>query len=101
MDIKRMGDLIVDEYGNYYHVVDKKDDTLILVNAFMELSFRRRLDDIYIEEHKGEYVGARALQIMKSVIERIHAKKTSLKMIALKDLEKEYDIVIENLFERT
>lgn len=101
MQIKRLGDLIVDEYGNYYHVVDKKENTLILANAFMELSFRRKLDDLFIEEHKGEYTGKHALEIIKSVIARVHAKKTSLKIIPLTDLKEQYDIIIENLFERS
>lgn len=100
MQIKRLGDLVVDEYGNYYHVIDRIEDTLILANAFMELSFRRKLDDLYIEEHKGEYLGTNAIEILKSVIDRIHSGKTSLKMIPLKELQKDYEVVIENLFER-
>lgn len=100
MEIKRLGDLVVDERGNYYHVTEKDGETLTLVNAFMELSYRRKLDRNYIEEHRGEYVGTHAMTLLKSVIERIQAGKTSLRIIPLEDLEKEYDIKIEPLFYR-
>ncbi|HET7579456.1 MAG TPA: hypothetical protein VFK33_09255 [Bacillales bacterium] len=100
MEIKRLGDLIVDDYGNYYHVIEKKGNSLTLANAFMELSFRRKLDELYMEEHAEEYVGTHAMDILKSVIERIEAGKTNLKMIRLHELEEEYDVVIEPLYER-
>jgi hypothetical protein len=100
MNIKRLGDLIVDRLGNYYHVVDKQGDTLILANAFMELSFRRKLDDLYIEEHYGEYVGEHAMSLLKSNIERIKAKKNMLKIIPLEDVEQEYDVQVKPLYER-
>lgn len=100
MEIKRLGDLIVDERGNYYHVIQKDGQTLTIVNAFMELSFRRKLDDPYIEEHQGEYVGTHAMTLLKSVIERSRARKTSLKIIPLQELEQHYTIHIDPLFER-
>lgn len=100
MELKRFGDLIEDDRGNYYHVVEKNGNSVTLANAFMELSFRRKMDDLYIEEHKGEYVGAQALSILKSVIERVHAGKISLKIVSLNELEKEYDVKIDPLFER-
>ncbi|HEX7065401.1 MAG TPA: hypothetical protein VF199_10085 [Bacillales bacterium] len=101
MQLKRLGDLVIDDLGNYYHIVEKDDNNLTLANAFMELSFRRKLDDLYIEENQGEYVGAHAMAILKSVIERVEARKTSLKIISLRDLQKEYNVKMEPLFERT
>jgi hypothetical protein len=100
MQIKRFGDLVEDRLGNYYHVVDKQRDTLTLANAFMELSFRRKLDDLYIEEHYEEYVGTHAMELLKSNIERIQAKKNMLKIVPLEEIEKVYNIKIDNLFER-
>lgn len=101
VEIKRLGDLVVDDLGNYYHITEKDGQTLTLANAFMELSFRRRLDDNYIDEHKGEYVGTHAVTLLKSLIERIQQGKTSLKIIPLRELEKQHTIIIETLFERT
>lgn len=98
--MKRLGDLVIDERGNYYHIVAKKGRSLTLANAFMEMSFRRKLDDGYIEEHKGEYVGTHAMNLLKSVIERTKAEKTSFRIIPLRELEQQYEVDIEPLFER-
>lgn len=100
MNLKRFGDLIEDDLGNYYLIVEKEGSTLIIANAFMELSFRRRLDDPYIEEHYGEYVGKHAMDLLKSNIERIRARKNTLKIVPLKEVEQEYHIKVQNLFER-
>ncbi|HET7627252.1 MAG TPA: hypothetical protein VFK44_02585 [Bacillales bacterium] len=100
MKLKRFGDLITDEYGNYYHVVAIDGHQITLANAFMELCYRRKLDDLYIEEHKGEYVGTHAMNIIKSVIERAERKKTTLKIVPLDEVKKHYEVQMEPLFER-
>lgn len=100
MEVKKLGDLIIDELGNYYHVVDKQGNTVTIANAFMELSFRRKLDTLYIEDHEGEYVGEHAMNLLKGNIERIKAGKNMLKIIPLRELQEQFEVKVQTLFER-
>lgn len=99
MNITKRGDVIVDRYGNYYYAVDQKGDTLRLVNAFMDLTMRRRLDDDYFEMHKGKMVGERSLELIKGHIDMIINKKNRFQMIPLEKLEEEFTVIIDNLID--
>ncbi|MFC7394919.1 hypothetical protein [Scopulibacillus cellulosilyticus] len=100
MNIKKRGDLIVDCYGNYYYAIDQKEDTLILVNAFMDLSFRRKLDDTYFEEYQGEFVGGHAMNLLKGNIEMIINQKSKLQIYSLKEVKEHYDVIIDPLYQK-
>ncbi|TCP23803.1 hypothetical protein EV207_12826 [Scopulibacillus darangshiensis] len=100
MQIKKRGDLIVDQYGNYYYAIDQKENTLLLVNAFMDLTFRRKLDDIYFEENEGDYIGDRPMYLLKGNLDMIINKKSKLQIYPLEEVEKHYDVIIETLYQR-
>lgn len=98
MDIKKRGDLIVDSHGNYYYAIDQKGTMLRLVNAFMDLTFRRRLDGVYFEEYQGGYIGDRPLDLLQGNIDMILNNKSKLKLFSLEEVEKHFDVIIEPLF---
>jgi hypothetical protein len=97
MNIVKRGDVIVDCYGNYYYAIDQKGDTIRLVNAFIDLTMRRRLDDDYFEMHKGKMVGERSLELMRGHIEMIMNKKNRFRLIPLETLEEQFTVIIDNL----
>lgn len=98
LEIKKRGDLIIDTYGNYYYAIDQKGSMLRLVNAFMDLTFRRRLDAVYYEEYHGGLIGDRPMELLKGNIEMILNNKSKLKMISLEEVEKHFDVIIEPLY---
>ena len=98
MNITKRGDLIVDQYGNYYYAIDQKDGMLKIVNAFMDLSYRRRLDDPYIEMHYGEPVGQHPYQLLKDHIDMILNGKSRFKILSLEEVEKHYTTIIDPLY---
>ncbi len=99
MIIKKRGDLIVDSRGNYYYAVEQQENMLKLVNAFMDLTFRRRLDDLYFEEYQGGLIGERPMELLKGNIDMILSNKSKLKMYTLESVEEHYDVIIEPLFD--
>lgn len=99
MEIKKRGDLIVDTYGNYYYAIEEKGDTLLLVNAFVDLTFRRKLDDLYFEEYQGQYIGDRPMELLKGNIDMIINKKSKLSLYTLEDVEQHYEVIIEPLYD--
>lgn len=99
MKLIKRGDLILDKYGNYYYAVEVSDDHVRLVNAFMDLCFRRKLDEIYYEEYKGQLIGERPLYLLKGNIEMILNKKSKLSIIPLEEVEAQYDVFIDPLIE--
>ncbi|WP_085520497.1 hypothetical protein [Tuberibacillus sp. Marseille-P3662] len=98
MNIKKRGDLIVDHYGNYYYAIDEKGETIVLVNAFMDLTFRRELDDLYFEEYQGQLVGERPMDILKGNIDIILSNQSKLKIYPMEDVEAHYNVIIEPLY---
>jgi len=99
MHITKRGDIIVDRYGNYYYAVARQGDTIQLVNAFMDLTMRRRIDDDYIELHKGKLVGERSLELLKGHLDMIMNKKNRFKLIPLETLEQHFTVIIDNLID--
>jgi hypothetical protein len=98
--IKR-GDLIVDPYGNFYYVTDINQSNVRVVNAFMDLCFRRALDDIYYEQYKGQLVGERPLALLKGNLDMILNKKSKFSLIPLEELQAEYEVFIDPLIDVT
>ena len=99
MEILKRGDVIIDHYGNYYYAVDQKGDTIRIVNAFLDLAMRRRLDDTFFELHEGKMVGEPILERIKGHINMIINKKNRFKMIPLETLEEKYTVIIDNLMD--
>ncbi|GGE34262.1 hypothetical protein GCM10011391_11190 [Pullulanibacillus camelliae] len=98
MKITKRADLIVDRYGNYYYAIDQKDSMLRIVNAFMDLSYRRKLDKDYIEMHFGESVGSHPFKLLKDHIDMIAYGKSRFKILPLEDVEKHFDVILEPLY---
>jgi hypothetical protein len=96
--IKR-GDLIVDSYGNFYYVTEINESNVRLVNAFMDLCFRRTLDDLYYEEYKGQLIGERPMALLKGNLDMILNKKSKFSLIPLESLQEAYDVHIDPLID--
>lgn len=95
MKLIKRGDLILDKYGNYYYAVETFEDRVRLVHAFMDLCFRRPLDDLYYEEFKGQLIGDHPLYLLKGHIDMILNKKSKFRILPLEDVEAEFDVFIE------
>ncbi len=101
MKLKKRGDLIVDKYGNYYYAIETSEHHVRLVNAFMDLCFRRELDDIYYEEYKGQRIGDRPMFLLNGNIEMILNQKSKLKIYSLEEVEAHYEVFIDPLIDAT
>ena len=55
MGILPVRDLIQDDLGNYYTVVELNEKKLTLVNAMIHYSFRRILNADFVEEVNKQY----------------------------------------------
>lgn len=99
MKLIKRGDLILDQYGNYYYAVDTTPTHVRLVNAFMDLCFRRTLDEIYFEEFGGQVLGARPLELLKGNIDMILHNKSKFRIIPLEEVEAHFDVFIDSLIE--
>ncbi|MCB2293884.1 hypothetical protein LGK95_10160 [Clostridium algoriphilum] len=80
MELRSVIDLVVDEYSNYYSVVelglDKEKDYVVLVNSFMVNSYKDilHLNEPYKSElssHESQYIGLHAMDILKNRIKGI------------------------------
>ncbi|AUM66330.1 hypothetical protein C0R09_18405 [Brevibacillus laterosporus] len=100
IDFKKRGDLITDKYGNYYFVMEQHEQKLVLVNAIVEFSYSHILDEQYLSEHKGEFIGRYPTDLLKTAIENIKSGKAPLKIYTLESLLEDYDIVVDGLYER-
>lgn len=109
MEILLLRDLIVDEYGNYYITVRKREDgnrkELTLANAFMDLSFKRVLgfDNTFKEEcakYENKYLGQEAMDILKSKIKQLSKHEIPGGIYKLSDVLDEYKVKFVPLFER-
>ncbi|WEG12539.1 hypothetical protein PU629_21020 [Pullulanibacillus sp. KACC 23026] len=95
MKLIKRGDLVLDKYGNYYYATDISPTYVRLTNAFMDLCFRRTLDDLYFEEYKGQLIGERLLSLLKGNIEMILNKKSRFSIIPLEEVESHFDVFID------
>ncbi|WP_053957152.1 hypothetical protein [Inediibacterium massiliense] len=108
MEILPMRDLIKDEYDNYYVVtrISDAEKKITLVNAYMELSFRRILffNDNFKKEFKnyeGLYLGQQAMDILKYRINSLETGEVPGHIYSLNDVKKEYNkIEFVGLYEK-
>mgnify|MGYP001184949057 CR=1 FL=1 len=109
MDILLLRDLVVDEYGNYYIAMRESENEgvkeLTLVNAFIDLSFRRILtfDDSFkkeFAEYEHKYLGQQAMDILKSRIEQLSKHEVPGGIYKLSDVLQEYKVKFIPFFER-
>ncbi|GGH87679.1 hypothetical protein JOD43_003996 [Pullulanibacillus pueri] len=98
MKITKRADLIIDQYGNYYYAIDQKEETLRIVNAFMDLSYRRILDETYMEMHAGERIGQHPYNLLKDHIHMVANKRSRFKLYTLEEIEQHYDVILEPLY---
>lgn len=99
MKLIKRGDLIVDKYGNYYYATETYPNRVRLVNAFMDLSFRRTLNEVYYEEYQGELIGERPMFLLKGHIDMIVNNKSTFKIYALEEIEAHFDVFIDTLID--
>lgn len=97
MKLTKRGDLIVDNLGNYYYAIETYPDRVRLVNAFMDLCFRRTLNEVYYEEYSGQLVGERPMYLLKGNIDMILNNKSTFKIYTLEEVEAHFDVFIETL----
>ena len=96
MNIEINKDLIEDERGNLYRAVQLEGNTLIVVNAFVEASFREVLNfnkskNEQLAAYEGEYVGKQAMDIVRH--DYVYAlKEMDGRLYTLQDVEKVYDV---------
>ena len=104
MQINLNGDLIVDEYGNYYIATILKNGSakeVTLENAFMHYSFNRIIHEELLSEYRHQYLGKLLTEILKNAIESTKTSKVPLKIIPLKDVVEEFDkVTFYNVFEK-
>ena len=104
MELVPLRDLIKDEYGNYYFVIRSDGETLMLVNAFMEISFRRILpitndyDDL--EKYRGKGLGQKPMDTLKHIISSLDNGKSPGYIYNLDDIKHSYNIKFIPLYER-
>lgn len=103
LEILPRRDLIIDEYGNYYTAVTVKSNEIVLVNAFMKLSFQRllKLENISKEytEYDGQYFGKIAMDMLKNKIENLKTNKIPGNIYRIEDIREEYKINFIPLYE--
>ena len=96
MNIELNKDLIEDDRGNLYRAVQQEGNTLVLVNAFVEASFREVLnfdksENEQLATYEGEYVGKQAMDIVRH--DYVYAlKEMDGRLYTLQDVEKVYDV---------
>ncbi|MCM3781395.1 hypothetical protein M3231_00260 [Neobacillus mesonae] len=103
MDIQVYKDLIEDDRGNLYRVLNKNGDTLVVVNAFVEASFKHRItfDADFKEQFKdfdGQYIGKPAMDDVRH--DYVFAlKELEGKLYSLDEVEKDYSIQFIKMIE--
>ncbi|MCM3126829.1 MULTISPECIES: hypothetical protein [unclassified Paenibacillus] len=103
MDIQINKDLIEDNRGNIYLVIDKTDNTLVLVNAFVHASFKHRLmfDTAFkdqFKDYEGQYIGKPAMDDVRH--DYVFAlKELEGKLYSLNEVENAYSIQFIKMIE--
>lgn len=96
MNIEINKDLIEDERGNLYRAVQLEEDTLTVVNAFVEASFREILsfnksENEQLAAYEGEYVGKQAMDMVRH--DYVYAlKEMDGRLYTLQDVEQVYNV---------
>lgn len=96
MNIELNIDLIEDDRGNLYRAVQQEGNTLILVNAFVEASFREvfhfeESSKGHLSAYEGEYIGKPAMDLVRhDYVYALHEKEG--KLYTLQDVEKVYEV---------
>lgn len=104
MELLPLRDFVKDNLGNYYVVINKSSDKLILVNAVTYYSFNRILNEDFVKEMNTQYkdsvaVGQPFLDIVRNKIEGLMEGKYPGKVYLLESLQAEYDVVVDGLYE--
>lgn len=103
MDIQINKDLIEDDRGNIYLVVDKSHDTLVLVNAFVHASFKHRImfDPAFkdqFKDYEGQYIGKPAMdEVRHDYVFALHEWEG--KLYSLSEVKSNYSLQFIKMIE--
>ncbi|WP_211748278.1 hypothetical protein [Paenibacillus sp. Marseille-Q4541] len=103
MNIELNKDLIEDDRGNLYRAVQQEGNTLVLVNAFVEASFREVMnfegsDNEQIAAYQGEYIGKPAMDLVRH--DYVYAlQQLDGRLYSLQDTMKNYDVTFIKMIE--
>ena len=102
MDILPLRDMVKDEYENYYFVIAKDKESVTLVNAFMEISFRQILcleNDIF-REYDNQYMGKFITDILKTRINALQEKRMAGNIFNLDEVMENYTVKFTPLYNK-
>ncbi|MGG3662533.1 hypothetical protein [Bacillus gobiensis] len=105
MDILPQRDLIQDSLGNYYEIVQKQGNKMIIVNFVHKKTFNFLARESFLESVDRSYdhtvyVGQFFVDMLKGHIERIKIGKVPGNIYKLEDVLQEYEVYNNPLYEK-
>jgi hypothetical protein len=105
MDILGLRDLVKDEYGNYYEIIQQSNDEIVLVNTFVHYTFRRLLhfDEDFkkeFKEYEWQYIGKFFMDMLKNRVDGLETGKYPGKIYDMKEVMKEYTVNVIPFYDK-